>query len=35
MLPAEMEKLIIPKKILEEAKGRKLFVSVKEAGEND
>lgn len=35
MLPAEMEKLIIPKKILEEAKGKKLFVSVKEAGEND
>ena len=35
MLPAEMEKLIIPKKILEEAKGRKLFVSVKEGGEND
>ena len=35
MLPAEMEKLIVPKKILEEAKGRKLFVSVKEGGEND
>lgn len=35
MLPAEMEKLIVPKKILEEAKGKKLFVSVKEDGEND
>ena len=35
MLPAEMEKLIVPKKILEEAKGKKLFVSVREGGEND
>ena len=33
MLPAEMEKLIIPKKILEAAKGRTITVSAEEANE--
>lgn len=34
MLPAEMEKLIIPKKVLEEAKGRPLLISAEEVLEN-